>query len=304
MSTGSVSRTAVLRRVRDEVRAIAPYKVPHGPPGAIVLDANESPWPLPESARERIAEVLRTLAYHRYPDIDATTFRAALAQRVAAAPDELIIGVGSDEVIAVLCTTFARPGSAVLVPDPTFSMYSASAALAGMRTVRVPLDERFRLDVPKMIAAIERESPALIFLATPNNPTGNAHTDVELEAIVRAAPDALVVIDEAYAPFSGRTLGGWVDRFPNIGVMGTLSKVGLAALRLGWIRVRAELALELDKVRAPYDLPTPSQVIGTLMLTELASVIEGHVAAICAERERLTAALAPFVRVRTLTIHK
>lgn len=288
----------VLGRVRDDVRAIAPYKVAHGPPGAIRLDANESPWPLPESARARIAEVVGGIEYHRYPDIEATAFRRALAARLGARPDELIIGVGSDEVIAVLLTALAREGATMLVPDPTFSMFAMSAGHAGIRPVRVPLDPAFRLDVPAMIGAIERERPAVVFLATPNNPTGNAHSDAELEAIVRAAPGTLVVIDEAYAPFSGRTLNDWVDRFPNVGVMGTLSKIGLAALRLGWIRVRPELALELDKVRLPYDLPAPSQAIGTLMLTELSAVIDEHVAAIRAERDRLAIELA-----RRVTVH-
>ncbi len=290
-------KRSVLARVRDDVRALSPYKVPRAPPGAIRLDANESPWPLPDSARSRIAEVVSALDYHRYPDIEATAFRAALAARLSASPDELILGVGSDEVIAVLCTAFARPGAAVLVPDPTFSMFAMSAGLAGLRAVRVPLSPSFRLDVPAMIEAIERASPAIVFLASPNNPTGNAHDDGELEAIVRAAPGSLVVIDEAYAPFSGRTLVDWVDRFPNVGVMGTLSKIGLAGLRLGWIRARRELASELDKVRLPYDLPAPSQAIGALVLTELSGVIDAHVAALRTERDRLGAALPAHVRV-------
>jgi histidinol-phosphate aminotransferase len=287
----------ILARVRDDVRALAAYKVPHAAEGVIRLDANESPWPLPDVARSRIAEVVSALAYHRYPEIEATALREALAARAGAQPGELVIGVGSDEVIAVLCTALAREGATIVVPDPTFSMFAMSASLAGLRPVRVPLDAAFRLDVPAMIEAIERERPAIVFLATPNNPTGNAHSDADLEAIVRAAPDTLVVIDEAYAPFSGKTRGDWVQRFPNVGVMGTLSKIGLAALRLGWIHVRAELAAELDKVRLPYDLPTPSQAIGTLMLTELSGVIDAHVTAIRAERDRMRAALAPHFEV-------
>lgn len=281
----------LLALVRDDIRALDAYKVPPDPP-PLVLDANESPWPLSEAARAKMAACVAGIAFHRYPEIEARALRTALAARVKAAPEELVIGIGSDEVIGVLCTTLARPGTKVLLPDPTFSMYAASARVAGMTPLKVPLDARFRLDRAAMLEAIARERPALAFFATPNNPTANAFDEGDLEAIVRAMPDGLVVIDEAYGAFSGRSLAHWVDRFPNVGAMGTLSKIGLAALRIGWIRVRAELARELDKVRLPYDLPTPTQALGALALTELAGELDAHVAAIVAERGRLMTALA------------
>lgn len=281
----------VLARVREEIRALDAYKVPPDPP-PIVLDANESPWPLSEGARRRLAEAVLAIPFHRYPDIEARGLREALAAHTGARPDELLIGIGSDEVIGVLCTTLARPGAKVLLPDPTFSMFAASARVAGLTPVKVPLDARFQIDVPATLAAIEREGPALAFFATPNNPTGNAFETSALEALVRAMPDGLFVVDEAYGAFSSRgSLSAWVTRFPNVGVMGTLSKIGLAALRIGWIRVRSELARELDKVRLPYDLPTPTQVMGTLALTELRPEIDAHVAAIVRERGRLIEAL-------------
>lgn len=287
-----MSETDVLARVREEIRALDAYKVPPDPP-PIVLDANESPWPLSEAARRRMADAVLAISFHRYPEIEARALREALARRVGARPDELLIGIGSDEVIGVLCTTLARPGAKVLLPDPTFSMFAASARVAGLTPLKVPLDARFQIDVPATLAAIAEARPALAFFATPNNPTGNAFETEALEAIVRAMPDGLVVIDEAYGAFSSRgTLASWVERFPNVGVMGTLSKIGLAALRIGWIRVRPELARELDKVRLPYDLPTPTQVMGALALTELAPEIDAHVAAIVRERTRLIAALA------------
>jgi histidinol-phosphate aminotransferase len=238
-----------------------------------------------------MAACVRDIAFHRYPEIESGALRAALAARVRAAPNELVIGIGSDEVIGVLCTTLARPGTKVLLPDPTFSMYAATARVAGMAVVKVPLDERFRIDRAAMLEAIAREQPALAFFATPNNPTGNAFDEADLEAIVRAMPSGLVVIDEAYGAFSGRSLAHWVDRFPNVAAMGTLSKIGLAALRIGWIRVHASLACELDKVRLPYDLPTPTQRLGTLALTELAEELDAHVAAIVAERGRVSVEL-------------
>ncbi len=287
----AASVDALLALVRDDIRSLEPYKVPLHPP-PIVLDANESPWPLSHEARRKMADALTHIHFHRYPDIEAGVLRAALATRVKAREDELVIGIGSDEVIGVLCTTLARPGAKVLLPDPTFSMFAASARVAGMTPLKVPLDSRFQLDRAAMLDAIARERPALAFLATPNNPTAACFDEADLEAVVRAMPDGLVVLDDAYAAFSGRSHVDWVDRFPNVGAMGTLSKIGLAALRIGWIRVRAELARELDKVRLPYDLPTPTQVLGTLALTELASELETYVLKIVSERERLVGELA------------
>lgn len=281
----------LLALVRDDIRALDAYKVPPNAP-AIVLDANESPWPLSPEARAKMGAAVSAIAFHRYPEIEARTLRAALAARLQAAPEELVIGIGSDEVIGVLCTTLGKPGAKVLLPDPTFSMYAASARVAGMTPVKVPLDERFRIDRSAMLAAIAVEKPSLAFFATPNNPTANAFDRGDLEAIVRAMPDGLVVIDEAYGAFSSAgDFRDWVDRFPNVGTMGTLSKIGLAALRIGWIRVRAELAREMDKVRLPYDLPTPTQVLGALALSELAGELDAHVAKIVAERARLITAL-------------
>lgn len=282
----------LLALVRDDIRALEAYKVPPDPP-PIVLDANESPWPLSDAARERMARAVAAIAFQRYPDIEARALRAALATKVGAAPDELVLGIGSDEVIGVLCTTLGRPGAKVLLPDPTFSMYAASARVAGMTPIKVPLDARFRIERAAMLDAIARERPSLAFFATPNNPTGNAFDAGDLEAIVHAMPDGLVVIDEAYGAFSARNhFRDWVDRFENVATMGTLSKIGLAALRIGWIRVRRPLARELDKVRLPYDLPTPTQVLGALALTELGAEIDAHVARIVSERERLRLALS------------
>lgn len=289
----------LLALVRDDVRALAAYKVPPDPP-PIALDANESPWPLSHEAHRRMADAIGRVAFQRYPDIEARALRAALASRVGASPEELVIGIGSDEVIGVLCTAFARPGARILVPDPTFSMYAHSARVAGLGVVKVPLDADFQIDRAAMLDAIARERPAVAFFATPNNPTANAFRDDDLEAVAHAMPEGLVVIDEAYAPFSGRSLASWGDRFPNVGVMGTLSKIGLAALRIGWIRLPVALAAELDKVRLPYDLPTPTQVLGTLALTALSGELDEHVRRIVAERARLALELAQRRGVRVL----
>lgn len=290
----------LLARLRPELSGLDPYRVPADPP-AVKLDANESPWPLPPEARRRIAEVLADLPYHRYPDGRATRLRARIAEAEEADPEELVLGVGSDEVIALLLSAFrqapfgrARP--AVAFPTPTFVMYAVTARMQGITPVPIPLDPEadFQLDTNAAVAAVRAADASLLFLASPNNPTGPAFPDEQVLDLARALPDVLVVLDEAYAAFAGRpsTPGrGLFGQVPNLGLLGTLSKRGLAGARIGWARLPRPLARAVDGVRQPFDLNAPGQALGELALGELAPILDDHVAKIVAERDRLAAAL-------------
>jgi histidinol-phosphate aminotransferase len=260
------------------------------------LDANESPWPLPAEARARVAELVANIDLHRYPDAGAHGLRDVLAKRLGADPDALVLGVGSDEALAMLMRALSEPRTGqqrpvVLVPEPSFVMYAMRAVVEDCEPVTVPLDAQFQLDVPAMLAAIARTRPNLIFLATPNNPTGNAFRDADIVRIIEAAPDALVIIDEAYGAFAGRTLRSLSSRYDNVAMMGTLSKIGLAALRVGWVELPRKLAEHVEKVRQPYNLNALSQAVAELALTELWPVLEQQVADIRGERTRLGAGL-------------
>lgn len=277
--------------LRAELAGAAAYRVPEEPI-RIRLDANELSFPLPDEARARVAERIAKADFHRYPEIAASELRRVLCARYGALPDELVLGVGSDEAIVFLLQALGAPpaGSArptLVLPTPTFSMYAASARLSGWEVVEVPFGEHYALDVPSMLAAIERTSARLVFVATPNNPTSNAQSDAALEALVRGAPETLIVLDEAYAAYRGRDLRSWLHRFENVALLGTLSKIGLAAARVGWVRARPELAAELEKVRLPYNLALPSQILAATVLGELADVIDGQIRAVIAERERV-----------------
>lgn len=284
--------------LREELAGLHAYETPQRP-AAIRLDANESPWPLSDAARARIAEALASLPLHRYPDPRATALRAAIAGYAGARPEELVIGAGSDELIAILETALARPreGQAravVLHADPSFSMYGIIGRGRGVDAVKVPLDASFGLDVAAIERAIEEHRPHLVFLPSPNNPTGNSFEPDALRAIVRAAPRALVVIDDAYVEFAtpSRMISRELfDAHENVAVLGTLSKIGMAALRVGWVRARPWLAHELEKIRLPYNMPLPSQQIATLMLGELMPEVRDRIAAIRAARGGLIARL-------------
>jgi histidinol-phosphate aminotransferase len=281
--------------VRPEIRALAAYHVAK-PAGLIKLDANENPFPLPAAVREKVAAAIAAIDVNRYPDAGADAVIAALrATQGIPANAGVLLGNGSDELLAIITTALAQPGAAMLVPEPTFVMYRMNAVYAGMRFVGVPLAADLALDVDAMLAAIARERPALIFLATPNNPTGNRYAAADVERILRAAP-GLVVVDEAYLPFSDGSFLPRVAEFPNLLVVRTLSKVGMAALRLGYAVGAPEWIAELDKVRQPYNLNALTQAAALVLLAE-GALIAGQVALIRAERGRLAAALAAMAGV-------
>ncbi len=297
---------ALVDRVRPELRALEAYKTPLDPL-PIKLDANESPFELPPEVRAELGAQVAGLALHRYPDLEVRALRAALAGLLETSPERLLLGAGSDESIQVLLMALARPRAAeapaIVLPDPSFAMYAHTARVLGLAPVHVPLvGPDFALDVPSAIAAIHASEAVAAFFASPNNPTGVAYDDASLFAIARACPEAMIVIDEAYGIFREprwghrRALGASA---PNVVFLGTLSKVGLAALRIGWIEADPALVHELDKARLPYDLPGPTQALGAAMLTTHRAVLLDHAARIVAARERLGAALrslAPLVR--------
>ena len=280
----------VATTVRDEIRASAAYST-HKPAGMIELHANENPWPLPAALRGEIAATVAEAAVNRYPEGAGERVKAALARALPVPPGAaMVLGNGSDELIQVVTAAIARPGATVLAPDPTFVMYRIYAMQLGVRYVPVPLRADFSLDDDAFAAAIARERPALVWLASPNNPTGRALPVRSIERILAAAP-GLVVVDEAYADFSGATLLPRVLEFPNLVVLRTLSKIGLAGARLGYAVAHPAWIAELDKVRSPYNVNALTQAAVPVVLGA-SDVLAAQVERIRAERGRLAAALA------------
>lgn len=266
-------------------------------PDAVRLDANESPWPLSEGARLRLAEVLARVELHRYPDVRAAELRRTLAAWLAVEPEQLVLGNGSDEAIALTFHALSRGREGrkpvLLVPAPTFVMYAITAQLSGFEVVSVPLDERWQLDTPAMLAAIERHEPNVVALASPNNPTAACFARESLERVAEATKGrSLLLLDEAYGAFAGQDYADLMARFEHVGRLGTLSKVGLAALRVGWAVLPRALADAVDRVRQPFNLDALSQAAAVLCLTELRGEFEGAVARVRSEREKLARELA------------
>jgi histidinol-phosphate aminotransferase len=261
------------------------------------LDANEAPELLSADAKQRMAEACAKLAWERYPDAAASALREALAHYNGVSAAEILVGDGSDEIITMLLSAFSQPrdradGAVIMTTTPTFVMYRMSAKVRSQRVLEVPLDAAWDLASDSMLRGLELSPPNLIFIATPNNPTGNLVNRERLERLIGAAPTSLVVIDEAYIPYSDRDQLDLYRRYENVAVMRTLSKVGFAALRVGWLVGRPELLAEIDKVRLPYNMNTPAQVLGALAVTDLAPEIQRIVRYVVAERARVSAELA------------
>lgn len=291
----AVSRpwAAALRPELEDLRAYVP-EVPAGV--RVKLDANEAPPMVSPAVREAVLRAVARVALERYPDPTAAELKAAISARGGARPEEILCGAGSDEVIALLVNALARPRgrspqAVVLAPSPTFVMYKITAQAHGQKCVEVPLDAAWDLDERAMTMAIGMMQPNLVFVATPNNPTGNVVTEARISALARAAKDAVVVVDEAYADYAQGSLRRLRAEHPNVAILRTVSKLGLAALRVGWLEADAALVRELDKTRQPFNLSATSQAAVTAVLTDAWAAVSAHVADVVRERARTTAEL-------------
>ena len=206
--------------IRPEILAIGAYHVAPAE-GMVKLDAMENPYRLPPALRRELAQALAAVDLNRYPDPSAPKLRELLARKMAVPPGmEILLGNGSDDLIQVLALALARPGAVMMYPAPTFVMYSMNATFSGMKAVAVPLREDFSFDAAAFIERMRAERPALVFLAYPNNPTGVLYPEADLVRVIEAC-EGLVVMDEAYHVFAGKTFMGRLNEFRNLVVLRT-----------------------------------------------------------------------------------
>jgi histidinol-phosphate aminotransferase len=253
------------RLFRQEILSLHAYHAPSGG-GMVKLDAMENPYSLPQELRNEIAQLTADAAINRYPDAGAHKLREII-RAVTGLPQgmEVLLGNGSDEIIQMLALAVARPGATLLGVEPSFVMYRMIAAFAGLNYIGVPLTEDYALDLAAVLDAIRRHRPALLFLAYPNNPTGNLFDADAVVQIIEAAP-GLVVIDEAYYAFASDSLIPRLGRYPNLLVMRTFSKLGMAGLRLGFLAGGAAWLAQLEKLRLPYNVGVLPQLVAEKLL--------------------------------------
>ena len=297
----------LLRLIRQDVQSMHAYAVQDST-GMIKLDAMENPHRLPAELQTALGQRLGALALNRYPDGRLNDLRHALAA-YAGMPTgfDLMLGNGSDELISLLALACAVPPSAannfksasVLAPVPGFVMYAMSAQLQGLRFHGVPLTADFELDEAAMLGAIEQHQPTITYLAYPNNPTANLWDDAVIEKIIRAvgAQGGLVVMDEAYQPFSSKSYIDRLSAHSHVLLMRTLSKFGLAGVRLGYLMGPQALMAEVDKVRPPYNVSVLNCECALFAL-EHQDIFAAQALDLCAQRTLLLAALANMAGVR------
>ena len=271
--------------IRPEIRALTAYKVADAT-GYIKLDAMENPYTWPEEIKAEWLNIVHDAAINRYPDPEAKALCRILKEyNQIPAESEILLGNGSDEIIQLLL--MALPADAtVMAPEPSFVMYKQIAQCLGLNYQGLPLlADNFELDLAVTLATIKNQQPEIIFLAYPNNPTGNLFDSDAIEQIIQHS-NGLVILDEAYAPFTDFSFIGKLAQYNNLLVMRTVSKLGLAGLRLGFIAGSPTLINELNKARLPYNINILTQCSAEFALSHPELFTE-QTQTICLERARV-----------------
>jgi histidinol-phosphate aminotransferase len=274
--------TLIATLFRQEVLAMSSYHVADAQ-GLIKLDAMENPYSWPEDLKQQWLEALRDCPLNRYPDPEAQQLKHTIRQlNHIDAAFEILLGNGSDEIIQLLLMALPT-GASVLSPAPGFVMYKQLSDCLGLDYIGVPLlADSLELDLPAMLAAIAQHQPSVIFIAYPNNPTGNLFSQTAIKEII-STTKGLVIIDEAYAPFANASYMDQIGQYSNLMVMRTVSKLGLAGLRLGYLVGNPAIIEQLNKIRLPYNINILTQISVNFALSNSA-VFDLQTQAICADR--------------------
>lgn len=276
--------------IRPQIQALSAYHVPDSA-DTIKLDAMENPYQWPDDLTEQWLDVIRDVELNRYPDPGARVLKQHLRESMDV-PDgaEIILGNGSDELIQMIMMAMAGKDTAgeshsVLSVEPGFVMYKMIATFMDMPYIGVPLKEDFSIDETDLLSAIKEHQPAIIFLAYPNNPTSNLFDEQTIRNVIDAAP-GVVVLDEAYHAFAEKSFMPMLNEYDNLLVMRTVSKMGLAGLRLGLLAGKAEWLNEFDKVRLPYNINILTQASAEFAIKNR-HVLDQQTQQICVDRENL-----------------
>lgn len=271
--------------VRPSVQALSAYHVDEQRV-RIKLDAMENPFPLPAQVRDEMAKALKKASINRYPDPSASALKKVIAVFWGMKPEQMLLGNGSDELIQNIVIAFGGP---VLTPTPSFAMYDLTPRVLSQDVVTVPLTREFDLNAEAVIRKAELTGARVVFLAYPNNPTGSCYSDEAIQKILENV-NAAVVIDEAYFSFSGRSWLPRLSKYKNMIILRTLSKIGLAGLRIGVLTASRNVITELNKVRLPYNINALSQAAAVTAL-KYRTVFEQQISLLISERKKLYAEL-------------
>jgi len=294
MSAKSSKTPGIENLIRPQIKRLAAYHIDETAV-RIKLDAMENPFSMPVKVRREIGAAVRGTAINLYPDPSGKKLKQAIASLWNMRPDQMLLGNGSDELIQTIILAFGGP---VLIPVPTFAMYDITARALAQNVITVQLASGFELDADLLLEKAKEGKARVIFLACPNNPTGNRFSDAAVRKILEKA-GAAVVIDEAYFSFSGKTWLPHLKHYRNMIILRTLSKIGFAGLRVGVLAASREIVDELNKIRLPYNINSLSQAAAVTALRHR-NVLERQISLLISEREKLYNA---FLRMRGVTAY-
>lgn len=278
-----------MKKIRENIRQLKPYGAAETQ-WRVRLDANERPENLPPAVKQQVLNCLAGLDFNRYPDSDSAGLRQKIGAAFGLDRDNVLLGNGSSELLAAICTVFGGEGRKIIYPTPSFSMYAVYAKLSDSLANPISLEADFSLDIEKVIAAAQDEQTGLIIFCNPNNPTGNVMPPADIRSVLTSA-DCPVVVDEAYYEYYGQSVSGLLPAFPNLIITRTFSKAyGLAGVRAGYMLAAADIAAAVAKAQLPYHMNALSLVAATAVWEER-QAFAADIALTIAERERMTDSL-------------
>ncbi len=280
-----------MQLVKKKVRSLKPYQV-ENIDCEVKLHANESAFPPPPEILKLFEETFQSCSLNRYPDPDCQELKSVLSDQHQVPPEQFMIGNGSDELIQILLQIFCDPGDSVAFPDPTFAMYAIIAQGMGLSTQSIPLDENWDFRAEAFLDAIKKQPIQIVFFSYPNNPTGNCFSSTEIQKVIENF-SGIVVVDEAYYDFSRKSFLNELSNHNNLIILRSLSKIGLAALRVGYGMADPKIIEQVNKIRLPYNSNTLSQLFSAKLLNQFAPV-QKQIDQIIEERQRLTETLKGF----------
>ncbi len=281
---------------REKVKSLKAYHV-DTVDCEVKLHANENPYEPPEELLRAFQEKLQTFHLNRYPDPDSTVLKQAISKRVGVSSSQLVVGNGSDELIQLILQIFCDEGDAIAFPDPTFAMYGIIAKGLGLNPQTLPLNDRWNFEADSFLKILKDIKARVVFFSYPNNPTGNCFSEKEIQKVIEHFP-GIVVLDEAYYDFAQKTFVEEMARHNNLILLRSLSKIGLAALRIGFGVADPRIIEQINKVRLPYNANTISQAFAAQVLNDFTPV-QKQIDTILKERNRLMDALS---KIEALTV--
>lgn len=264
----------VHKLLRENIQQLKPYHVMPETP-KVKLDANENNW-LSGWFHKALTKRIKEIPLHQYPDTECTELRNKLAELNQVEDDQILTGVGSDQIIAWIIQAFVEPGDGVLTMNPTFGMYAIDTMMANGAIFEVPLDDQFQFQPEPFLTAIHEEGPKVVFITNPNNPTGGIISRATLIKLLRAIPpDTIIVMDEAYYEFHGESLVDKIDEYPNLIILRTLSKAyGLAGVRAGYAMASENMIEAISCVKPPYHMSSLDQAAALVCLDMVPQIKE------------------------------